>query len=271
MSKQMSTPSNTLKPGRMGLIFMYVVYTAIVVRVLTRISAPKLLPWYLVLLFVYLVLFSALLWRPGVPRVLLHAYMLVQSAITLGLLSLDPENDFVAVLWALLCYQAALIFTGRTRWMWVGVLVALIGASLMFYLGPLRGLYLALPTMAASIVISAHVVVNGEIQAARATSQATLDELQATHRQLQSYAGQVEELAAMEERNRLARELHDSVSQTMFSIVLNTRSTQILLERDPDRVRAQLEQLQRLTQNALAEMRGLIAQLRPPRELEIRD
>lgn len=267
----MSTASHTLKPGRMGLIFMYVVYTAVVVRVLTIVSSPKLLPWYLVLFFVYLVLFSALFWRPGIPRMLLHLYMLVQSSITLMLLSLDPENDFVAVLWALLSYQAALIFSGRTRWIWVGILVALIGASLMFYLGPLRGLSIALSTMAASIVISAHVVVNAEIEAARATSQATLGELQAIHRQLQSYAGQVEELAAMEERNRLARELHDSVSQTMFSIVLNTRSTQILLERDPDRVRAQLEQLQRLTQNALAEMRGLIAKLRPPRELEVRN
>jgi len=262
----MSTASNTFKPGRIGLIFMYVVYAAVVVRALSKVSSPKLLPWYLVLFFVYLVLVSALLWRPGVPRVLLHPYMLVQASITLMLLSLDPENDFVAVLWALLCYQAALIFTGRTRWVWVGILVALIGASLMFYLGPLRGLGIALPTMAASIVISAHVVVSGEIEAARATSQATLDELQATHRRLQSYADQVEELAAMEERNRLARELHDSVSQTMFSIVLNTRSTQILLERDPDRVRPQLEQLQALTQNALAEMRGLIAQLRPQKE-----
>jgi signal transduction histidine kinase len=73
----------------------------------------------------------------------------------------------------------------------------------------------------------------------------------------------VEELAAMEERNRLARELHDSVSQTMFSLLLATRSAQILLERDPVRVRPQLEQLQELTQSALAQMRSLIAELRP--------
>jgi signal transduction histidine kinase len=90
-----------------------------------------------------------------------------------------------------------------------------------------------------------------------------LGELQDTHRQLQAYADQVEELAAMEERNRLARELHDSVSQTLFSIVLHTRSAQILLERDPPRIRPQLQRLQELTQNALAQMRGLIAQLRP--------
>jgi signal transduction histidine kinase len=67
----------------------------------------------------------------------------------------------------------------------------------------------------------------------------------------------------MAERNRLARELHDSVSQTMFSITLNVRSTQILLEREPSRVRPQLEQLQELSSRALSQMRALISQWRP--------
>ena len=67
----------------------------------------------------------------------------------------------------------------------------------------------------------------------------------------------------LQERNRLARELHDSVSQTMFSISLNSRAAHILLERDPDKLRSQLEQLQGLTRSALEEMRGLIADLRP--------
>ncbi len=93
-----------------------------------------------------------------------------------------------------------------------------------------------------------------------------LVELQETHRQLESYAGHVQELAAIQERERLARELHDSVSQTLFSIIFNTRSAQMMLEREPARLKPQLELLQRLTQNALAEMRGLIAKLRPARE-----
>ena len=133
----------------------------------------------------------------------------------------------------------------------------------MFYLGALRGLSLGLTTMAGCIIIPAYIIANQEIEMAQLKSQAMLSELQVTHQQLQAYAGQVEELAAIEERNRLARELHDSISQTIFSIVLNTRSAQILVQRDPARVRLQLEQLQSLAQDALAEMRGLIAQLRP--------
>jgi signal transduction histidine kinase len=49
----------------------------------------------------------------------------------------------------------------------------------------------------------------------------------------------------------------------MFSILLATRSAQIMQQKEPDGVSAQLEQLQELTQEALVRMRGFIAELRP--------
>jgi len=252
-----------LRPGRIGVIAVYLAFAAETARTLGLTTNRDLWPWYLGLNSVFLILFTAVLWRPALHPGLLHLYFALQSAIILALLSLNPQLDFVTALFVLLCYQAALVFAGRTRWFWIGVCVLLTGGSLMFYLGSLRGLALGLTSMAAGIVLPAYVIVNREVEAARATSQAMLSELEATHRQLEAYAGQVEELAAMEERNRLARELHDSVSQTMFSLLLATRSARILLERDPVRVRPQLEQLQELTQNALAQMRSLIAELRP--------
>ena len=115
-------------------------------------------------------------------------------------------------------------------------------------------------------MILTYAIANREAERVNQESEVILMELQEKNSQLQVYATQVEQIAAIEERNRLARELHDSVSQTIFSIVLNTRSAQILLERQPDRVRLQLEELQMLTQEALAEMRSLIAQLRPENE-----
>jgi signal transduction histidine kinase len=118
--------------------------------------------------------------------------------------------------------------------------------------------------MVIEIILAAYSVFSREVAAAQAGRQTMLLELQETHRQLERYAGQVEELASIQERNRLAREIHDSVSQTLFSITLNTRAVQLMLEKDPTRVRAQLEQLQGLVQSALAEMRSLIAELRQP-------
>jgi len=79
--------------------------------------------------------------------------------------------------------------------------------------------------------------------------------------------GELQGKAALEERHRLARELHDSVSQALFSMSLTARAVQLAAEEsgmDPDGQVAQgVAQLLDLTQGALAEMRALIFQLRP--------
>ncbi|HKG56842.1 MAG TPA: GAF domain-containing protein [Candidatus Limnocylindrales bacterium] len=74
---------------------------------------------------------------------------------------------------------------------------------------------------------------------------------------------QAAELAAGEERSHLARELHDSVTQALFSMTLLTRTIEILLDRDLDAARQQLVVLRDLQREALAEMRALIFELRP--------
>jgi signal transduction histidine kinase len=74
---------------------------------------------------------------------------------------------------------------------------------------------------------------------------------------------QAGELAAGEERAHLARELHDSVTQALFSMTLVSRSIEMLLDRDSDAAREQLGQLRELQREALAEMRALIFELRP--------
>ncbi len=77
---------------------------------------------------------------------------------------------------------------------------------------------------------------------------------------------QAHEKAALEERQRLARELHDSVTQSLFSINLIARSVEVMLQREGTHSPETLEKmsdLRQLTQGALAEMRALIFELRP--------
>lgn len=69
--------------------------------------------------------------------------------------------------------------------------------------------------------------------------------------------------AALEERQRLARELHDSVSQALFGIGLGARTARTLLDRDPSKVAEPLDFLITLAEAGLAEMRALIFELRP--------
>jgi signal transduction histidine kinase len=70
------------------------------------------------------------------------------------------------------------------------------------------------------------------------------------------------ELSVIEERNRLARDLHDSVTQTLFSVVLTAEAASTLVERDAAGAKAQLERLRSLSRDALQEMRSLIFELR---------
>jgi PAS domain S-box-containing protein len=74
---------------------------------------------------------------------------------------------------------------------------------------------------------------------------------------------QGKDLATLEERQRLARELHDSVSQALFGITLGARTARTLLDRDPARAAEPLEYAMSLAEAALAEMRTLIFELRP--------
>jgi PAS domain S-box-containing protein len=74
---------------------------------------------------------------------------------------------------------------------------------------------------------------------------------------------QAAELAASQERAHLARELHDSVTQALFSMGLTLRTLELLLATDPEAARAKLVELRELQKDALAEMRTLIFELRP--------
>jgi PAS domain S-box-containing protein len=74
---------------------------------------------------------------------------------------------------------------------------------------------------------------------------------------------QAQHLAALEERQRLARELHDSVSQALYGIALGARTARTLLDRDPARVADPLDYVLSLADAGLAEMRALIFELRP--------
>jgi signal transduction histidine kinase len=75
---------------------------------------------------------------------------------------------------------------------------------------------------------------------------------------------QTRELSIQAERNRLALDLHDAVSQKLFGLVLNAEAAATLLERDPAAARYKVAKLRELAQEALDELRSLVFELRPP-------
>jgi signal transduction histidine kinase len=96
-----------------------------------------------------------------------------------------------------------------------------------------------------------------------AGAQGSIRDIRERERLEQDLRRQAAAIAANEERANLARELHDSVTQALFSMGLTARALELLLDRDPAAARQKLVELRELQKDALAEMRTLIFELRP--------
>jgi signal transduction histidine kinase len=131
--------------------------------------------------------------------------------------------------------------------------------------------FLGVPIVAPEGVIGAFYLTEKETGEAFDAADQAVIELLAAHAAIAiANAGLYErsrELSMLEARNRLALELHDAVSQKLFSLVLTAEAAGEQLARDPDAARASLERLRALAGEALEELRSLILELRPP-ELE---
>jgi signal transduction histidine kinase len=101
-------------------------------------------------------------------------------------------------------------------------------------------------------------------ETARAESQMLLAELQDAHRQLQAYAERVEALAVAEERNRLSREMHDTLGHRLTVSIVQLEGAGRLVEQDPARASQMIGTVRQQLVEGLDELRRTLAALRNP-------
>jgi signal transduction histidine kinase len=128
--------------------------------------------------------------------------------------------------------------------------------------------FLGVPILAPEGVIGAFYLTHKEDAPAFGAEDQELIELLAAHAAIAITNARLyehsRELSILSERNRLALELHDVVSQKLFSLVLTAEAASTLLDRDPRAARTQMARLQELAREALDELRSLLLELRPP-------
>jgi signal transduction histidine kinase len=128
--------------------------------------------------------------------------------------------------------------------------------------------FLVVPIVAPEGVIGAFYLTGKEDAPAFGAEDQELIELLAAHAAIAITNARLyehsRELSILSERNRLALELHDVVSQKLFSLVLTAEAASTLLDRDPRAARTQMARLQELAREALDELRSLLLELRPP-------
>lgn len=247
-------------------------FTAIVIRGFTWYSKGPYLGLLVAIWAVYGLLFYAepLLerWlgkgRAGRLQWVRAAYLVLQTCLVGAMLVIPPLNDFGGTLFIPLSLQAVLFYQRRVGSLWIAAF-SLVMAIILSRGGDKfpGGLAMALLYGGLCFLSSSYAHLIRKAEDARRVNQRTFNELQAAHRAIQGFATQREELAAERERNRLARELHDSVTQTVFSMNLTVQSARILYERDIGQVAAQIDQLQELARIAMGEIQLLVAQLQP--------
>jgi len=127
------------------------------------------------------------------------------------------------------------------------------------------GLSLGLLYVSGYLFAGAYAGVIARATAAQQRSEALLTDLQEAHEQLRMYAAQAEHLAVVEERQRMARDLHDSAIQALYGLVLSAEgAARKLAEGKVGLVGERLQEIRRTAHVALREMRSLIFELRPP-------
>lgn len=196
--------------------------------------------------------------RHWLPVVMIGAEIL----LTLNLLLL-AHSDFFIFLFAIPCMQTMQRFTSRETAFAVGLTTLLTFLSLFQQFGMLYAFAITVVFFGGSLFLLTYIGASQRASLLEEQQKALVVELEQINRQLESYARQLQQLAAERERQRLGRELHDSVTQTIFSMTLTTQSALMLLEQDHNQVAAQLDRLDQLSWNALSEMQILISRLAP--------
>jgi signal transduction histidine kinase len=213
--------------------------------------------------YAVLIIFNETIIRDSEVRA--HIYLAVQTALIIGGMLLYYELDFFAILFMPLGGQAMFILPRRKAITWIGIFaIAIIIGQLTQFEFP-NGLPFTFLYLAGLFFVASFSTTMLRTNEARIQSDRLLDELQQAHDQLQVYAGQAEELATAKERNRLARELHDSVAQTLYGLTLQAEAAARELNAGrADKASEQLREIRDSAQQSLQETRLLIFELRPP-------
>jgi signal transduction histidine kinase len=250
--------------GQGSTLFGLVVLVVAALRILIFYQGGLQLVPALLLLVAYSLVYTMGPWLSARFRGFRLLHFPLQTALVLAVTNLRPFLDASTILYIPLFLQALHTFSRRIAIAWMILFSTLLSATLVLGMGWAAGLALDLMVLGGCAFLVSYDLLSAQTQADQAESQVLLADLQQAHHKLQGHAAQAEELAAARERNRLARELHDSVSQMIFGITLTSQAARLLLKRDPARVPEQLDLLEEMTGSALGQLRSLIAQLRPP-------
>lgn len=185
-----------------------------------------------------------------------HLYFAIQTGLTSALLLIEAGGFLFTVLLFILSAQAMVTLPTRQGAAWIGLfcLIALLASLRQF--GPIGVVY-ALPNFGGFAFFGAFGNALRETEEARQRNEQLLHDLHAAQQQVQA-------LAVAEERNRLAREMHDTLGHRLTVAVVQLEGAQRLIPTDPERAARMIGAMREQMKEALADLRRTVAALRAP-------
>jgi NarL family two-component system sensor histidine kinase YdfH len=191
-------------------------------------------------------------------------YIVIQSGLAVTIVSLGANIGLLLGLYMGLIGETTGLMREKLRWMIVAVAV-LLGLSFLNYIsmvGP-GWSWWVLVMLPMTFFVAVYVTMYSRQSEARTRAQELLKELESANQQLSEYAAQVEDLTLANERQRMARELHDILSQGLAGLTLQLEAVDAhLAGNHPERARSILRQSMERARETLAEARQAIDNLR---------
>ena len=161
-------------------------------------------------------------------------------------------------------YLLLVLVVASIRGLYAAILVSLLSFlafDFFFFPPPYTFIVVKLEDLFTLVVFLTTAIITGQLALAL---RRRIEQANSREREMRLLYEQAQELAALQERQRLARELHDSVSQALYVIGLGTYTArEALMEGDSEQAMESMEYVMTLAEAGLAEMRALIFELRP--------
>jgi signal transduction histidine kinase len=252
-------------------VFAYLALAGITAAGLWQIERILLRWLALGLLVGFGLLHSRLPEQDGSPKSQRLANLIIaaQTGLVLVLIETTRIGFPFIFLFFILCVTVMLYNPLRIGLLWLGGFILLTG----WFFFEQEGISGGLRAMAiyAGGYLFFGVVTNALTQARMTQRQNTqlLSELQAKNRQLETYATQAETLAIVEERNRLAREMHDTIGHRLTTAAVQLEGAERLTAREPERATAMIGAGRQQVRAALQDLRVTVGRLREPVDIEL--
>lgn len=192
-------------------------------------------------------------------------YFALQLVLAAAVFAVPASQDAFGMTWLILMplvAHAAFLL----RWPGVAVVCVLSVALVTAHAATIAGQRLVIQAGVGVALSTTFVLLFANVTrielAARTRSERLRDELALAHRRLAEYSVQAAELAASRERNRMAREIHDSLGHCLTVVSVQLEAAEMVLMRDPEDARARVRRARELTREGLAEVRRSVGALR---------